>query len=83
MAFPKRFANFGNERVKHPEDIEIGGVLGSTENWREILLPLLRRQGTLRRADVNQGFLGASPQHGRSALDRANAIMESLLHDTR
>lgn len=30
---------------KHPEDIEIGGVLGSTENWREILLPLLQPAG--------------------------------------
>lgn len=27
---------------KHPEDLEIGGVLGSIENWREILLPLLK-----------------------------------------
>ena len=26
---------------KHAEDIEIGGVLGSVENWREILLPIL------------------------------------------
>ena len=26
---------------KFPEDVEIGGVLGSVENWREILLPLL------------------------------------------
>ena len=26
---------------KHPEDVEIGGVLGSVANWREILLPLL------------------------------------------
>ena len=25
----------------HPEDLEIGGVFGSVENWREILLPLL------------------------------------------
>jgi hypothetical protein len=25
----------------HPGDLEIGGVFGSTANWREILLPLL------------------------------------------
>ena len=25
------------------EDLEIAGVLGSVENWREILLPLLKR----------------------------------------
>ena len=33
---------------KNPEDLEIGGVLGSIGNWREILLPLLdpkRKQG--------------------------------------
>src|SRR5258708_1110303 len=32
-----------------PDDLEINGVYGSIENWREILLPLLRmsRRGTL------------------------------------
>jgi len=30
--------------AEHPEDIEIGGVLGSVENWRELLLPLLNPQ---------------------------------------
>ena len=27
--------------AKDPQDLEIGGVLGSIGNWREILLPLL------------------------------------------
>ncbi|MEA3208896.1 MAG: hypothetical protein QOE70_1953 [Chthoniobacter sp.] len=26
---------------QHPEDIEVGGVYGSTASWREVLLPLL------------------------------------------
>ena len=33
---------------ENPGDLEIGGVLGSVGNWREILLPLLetkRKQG--------------------------------------
>ena len=32
-----------------PDDLEINGVYGSIENWREILLPLLRvsRRGNL------------------------------------
>jgi hypothetical protein len=28
-----------------PEDLEINGVYGSMENWREILLPLLGMKG--------------------------------------
>jgi hypothetical protein len=32
---------------KYPEDLEIGGVLGSVENWREILLPMLDAQTPL------------------------------------
>ncbi len=34
---------------KHPEDLEIGGVLGSVGNWREILLPLLEPKCEQRR----------------------------------
>jgi hypothetical protein len=40
-----------------PEDLEINGVFGSLENWREILLPLLgmKRKG--------KGFVvGATPR---------------------
>ncbi len=37
-----------------PDDLEINGVYGSIENWREILLPLLRvsRRGKSLRADA-------------------------------
>ncbi|MCX6703709.1 MAG: hypothetical protein NTV02_03420 [Candidatus Zambryskibacteria bacterium] len=30
------------------EDLEINGVIGSIENWRELLLPLLRVKNTKR-----------------------------------
>jgi hypothetical protein len=37
-----------------PDDLEINGVYGSIENWREILLPLLRlsRRGKSFKADA-------------------------------
>jgi hypothetical protein len=39
-----------------PDDLEINGVYGSIENWREILLPLLRlsRRGKIFKADAIQ-----------------------------
>jgi hypothetical protein len=53
-----------------PEDLEINGVYGSLENWREILLPLLgmKRKGNVFVAEAIQRPVPKSrPKRARNA----------------
>jgi hypothetical protein len=58
-----------------PEDLEINGVFGSIENWRDILLPLLRlkRKGKMFVADEIKRRV---PKYGLKPTMKAASLAE-------
>jgi hypothetical protein len=64
-----------------PDGLEINGVYGSIENWREILLPLLRvsRHGKNLRADAIQRKMPKSASKRKVDLDDTLTPAEAKL----